>query len=154
MNHEYFMSRALELAKIAASMGEVPVGALMVHNNVIVAESYNRRELMNSCLEHAEIHLLAQVSKKLQRWRLSDLTMYSTLEPCIMCAGALVHSRIGNLVYGAKDPKFGAIESLYTMGSDTRLNHRFNSLGGVLEKECAAVMKDFFFKLRNKSPII
>lgn len=152
MKHEDFMRRALELARMAGALGEVPVGALAVQNNAIIAESYNQRELLNSCLAHAEMRVIAEASKKLQRWRLSGITIYSTLEPCIMCSGALVHSRIDELVYGARDPKFGAIDSLYSMANDTRLNHRFRSQSGVLEQECAELMKGFFFKLRNKNP--
>ncbi len=146
--HEKYMTRALELAQIAATLGEVPVGVVAVLNEQIIAESYNRRELLHSSLEHAEMQALAQVCQKLGRWRLNDVTIYSTLEPCIMCAGALVHSRIALLVYGTKDPKFGGIDSLYEIGRDNRLNHRFSSINGVLEEECGELLKSFFRKLR------
>ena len=147
---ENFMARALELARIASHIGEVPVGAVLVIDGAIVAESYNRRELCASVLEHAELSALSMASQKLGRWRLTDTTLYSTLEPCVMCAGALVHSRVARVVYGAKDSKFGGIESLYSIGKDARLNHQFSVLGGVLEQECAAIMRSFFVQLRAK----
>jgi tRNA(adenine34) deaminase len=150
--HEIFMTRALELAAIAADLGEVPVGAVIVQNQQIIAEGYNRRELLHSSLEHAEMHALAIASERLGRWRLNDITMYSTLEPCLMCAGALMHSRVSLVVYGAKDPKFGAIDSLYQVGRDKRLNHLFPSINGVLEEKCADMLKSFFRKLRAQKP--
>lgn len=148
MYHEHYMGRALELAQIAYDLGEVPVGALVVIDGNIIAESYNRRELLHSSLEHAEMHAIAQASQKLGRWRLNDATLYSTLEPCVMCAGALMHSRIANVVYGAKDPKFGGLESLYHLGNDPRLNHQFPTINGVLEQECAHIISSFFASVR------
>lgn len=145
---EKFMTRALELAKLAETLGEVPVGALVVIDEEIVGEGYNQRELMRSCLAHAETMALAQACEKLGRWRLSDATVYSTLEPCIMCTGALLHARIKRLVFGAFDPKFGAIASLYALGSDSRLNHSFVSTGGVFAIESAQMLK-LFFKTRR-----
>ncbi|MCA9508681.1 MAG: tRNA adenosine(34) deaminase TadA [Myxococcales bacterium] len=150
MNHEYFMSQALKQATIARDLGEVPVGAVVVIEGSIVAQAYNRRELLSSSLEHAEISALEQACKKLGRWRLSDATLYSTLEPCVMCAGALWQSRIAQVVYGAKDSKFGGIESLYQIGADERLNHQFSCINGVLEQECAEIMTKFFADLRAR----
>lgn len=148
MNHEYFMAEALKLALIAANLGEVPVGAVVVVNKQVVGRGFNLRELKNSCLEHAELIALKQASSKLGRWRLNDATVYTTLEPCIMCAGALLHARINLLVYGAADPKFGAIESLYKLGEDRRLNHGFQSVSGIKSVECAELLKQFFRNIR------
>lgn len=150
MNHEYFMDEAFKLALIAADLGEVPVGAVVVVDNCIVGAGFNLRELKNSCLEHAEIIALRQASSKLGRWRLSDATVYTTLEPCIMCAGALLHARINLLVYGVADPKFGAIESLYKLGEDGRLNHGFQTISGIKSAESAELLKQFFRNLRKR----
>ena len=143
------MSRALELARLAASLGEVPVGTVIIIGDKIIAEAYNKKELMNSCLAHAEIIALGQACEYLGRWRLSDATVYSSLEPCLMCAGALLHARINQLVFGAHDLKFGAIESLYNLSNDTRLNHRFSYISGVLAEESARLLKSFFKEQRH-----
>lgn len=145
------MERALELAKLSASIGEVPVGAVVVMEGAIVGLGLNRRELMNSCLAHAEVSAIADASINLGKWRLTGATVYSTLEPCIMCAGAMLHARIDCLVYGALDPKFGAIESLYSLASDQRLNHRFHCVGGIMAVESAQLLKEFFLGLRGKN---
>lgn len=145
---ELFMSRALELAHIAFNLGEVPVGAVVVVGGQIVGEGYNLRELKNSCLEHAEIIALKQASTNLGRWRLTDATVYTTLEPCLMCSGALLHARIKSLFYGVADPKFGAIESLFKLANDPRLNHRLLSVKGVKAMECGELLKLFFKNLR------
>lgn len=148
--HHKFMVKALELAKIADSLGEVPVGCVVVLDGTIIGQGFNRRELDACCLSHAELLALKNACQTLGRWRLTDAIVYSTLEPCIMCAGALVHARIAQLVYGAADPKFGGIESLYSMASDSRLNHRFTFTAGVMAAESAQLLKDFFSKLRNQ----
>lgn len=145
---EIFMGRALELAQIAFNLGEVPVGAVVVVDGQIVGEGYNLRELKNSCLEHAEIIALKQASANLGRWRLTDAMVYTTLEPCLMCAGALLHARIKGLFYGVADPKFGAIESLFSLASDPRLNHRFLWTKGIKSVECGELLKLFFKNLR------
>lgn len=151
-NHLKFMSRALELARIAGGLGEVPIGTVIVINNNIIAEGYNRKELLHSCIEHAEIMALTKACERMGRWRLSDALVYTTLEPCIMCTGALLHARIGQLIFGAHDIKFGAIESLFNLSNDMRLNHRFSYVSGVLAQESAMLLKDFFAKQRkNKS---
>jgi len=147
--HQKFMSRALELARLAGGLGEVPIGAVIVINNIIIAEGYNRKELLHSCIEHAEIMALTQACERMGQWRLSGAVVYTTLEPCIMCTGALLHARIGQLVFGAHDTKFGAIESLFNLSNDTRLNHRFSYTGGVLAQESAALLKDFFTRRRK-----
>ena len=123
----------------------------MVIDDVVIAEAYNQRELKHSSLHHAELLAIEQASNKLGRWRLTDAIVYSTLEPCLMCAGALVHARIKLLVYGAKDAKFGAIDSLYQVGRDPRLNHQLASINGVLENQCAGILKHFFRDTLNSS---
>jgi tRNA(adenine34) deaminase len=145
---DIYMRRALELAAQAGNIGEVPVGALVVHENQIISEAYNERESKPSALAHAELTVLADACAKLKRWRLTDCTLYVTLEPCVMCAGALVQARVSRVVYGARDPKAGAVESLYQVLSDTRLNHRPQVTGGVLSEECGKILSDFFRERR------
>jgi tRNA(Arg) A34 adenosine deaminase TadA len=148
---EKWMRRCLQLAQNAAELGEVPIGAVLVCDDELVAEAFNRREADQNPLGHAEILVIEKASKKLGRWRLSDCTLYVTLEPCPMCAGALHQARIGRLVYGTPDPKAGAIESLYQMAGDSRLNHRYPVTQGVLSAECALVLKNFFAQLRKSA---
>jgi tRNA(adenine34) deaminase len=148
--HEQWMERALFFAGLSQRLNEVPVGALVVLDGQIVGEGFNRRELKTSVLEHAELNAIKAASKNLGRWRLKGATVYSTLEPCIMCAGALIHARIDCLVYGAADPKFGAIESLYSLNKDTRLNHQFTAVSGVLADKSAELLRDFFQSLRKR----
>ncbi len=143
-----FMRHALKLAAQAAETGEVPVGAVVVHDNQVIAEAYNEREGRPSALAHAELLALERATDKLKRWRLSGCTLYVTLEPCVMCAGALVQARVDRVVYGAVDPKGGAVESLYQVLADARLNHRPLVEGGVLGQECGAVLSAFFKKKR------
>lgn len=139
-----FMRRALELAKQAGSLKEVPVGALVVFENRVISEAYNLREGRPSALAHAEIDAISGASKVLNRWRLTGCTLYVTLEPCVMCAGALVQARVDRVVYGASDPKAGGVESLYKILSDERLNHRPQVEGGVLREECGEILSAFF----------
>jgi tRNA(adenine34) deaminase len=143
-NDYSFMRQALALAARAAAAGEVPVGAVVVCDNLVIAEAYNERETRPSALAHAELSALAAACEKLGRWRLSGCTLYVTLEPCVMCAGALVQARVDRVVYGAVDPKGGAVESLYEVLSDARLNHRPIVDGGVLKEECGSLLSDFF----------
>ena len=145
-----YMAEALRLAEHSFKLGEVPVGAVVVVDNRIVGRGFNRREHLNSALEHAELMALKEASELLGRWRLSDATVYSTLEPCLMCAGALLHARIKNLVFGARDPKFGAIVSLFRLSEDARLNHRFSFEEGVMAQDCAELLRRFFANLREK----
>ncbi len=147
---EKFMKLALAQAKKAYEIGEVPVGCVAVKDGKVIARAYNKKEMMKDSTMHAEILLIKKMSKKLKKWRLEGVTVYSTLEPCIMCMGALIHSRIERLVFGAYDKKFGAAVSLYELSSDKRLNHNFNVLGGVLEDESSNLMKQFFRNLRNR----
>ncbi len=144
-----FMRHALELAARAAEKGEVPVGALVVCDNQVIAEAYNERETRPSALAHAEILALERATEKLGRWRLSGCTLYVTLEPCVMCAGAIVQARLDRVVYGAQDPKGGAVESLYQVLADSRLNHRPIVEAGVMATECGSVLTEFFKKRRQ-----
>lgn len=146
-----YMRYALRLAEQAAALGEVPVGALVVCENAVITEAYNEREALPSALAHAELTALRLACEKLGRWRLSGCTLYVTLEPCVMCAGALVQARVDRVVYGARDPKAGAVESLYQVLSDTRLNHRPEVQGGVLAEECGRALSSFFEERRSKS---
>lgn len=144
----FWMKKAIQLAHKAAKSGEVPVGAILVIDNHIISKSFNKKEIWTTPIGHAEIICLHRASQKLGRWRLSDATLYVTLEPCVMCAGLLVQSRIERLVYGAPDPKGGAIHSLFQLAEDSRLNHRFEATAGVLAAECGQVLSDFFHQRR------
>ena len=144
-----FMRQALLLAAQAALEGEVPVGSVIVHEGVVVGVGRNRRETDHDPLAHAELLAIASASSSLARWRLSGCTLYVTLEPCFMCAGALVNARVDRLVFGALDPKAGAVGSLADVCRDPRLNHRLVVDKGVLQDECGAVLKAFF-KARRK----
>lgn len=144
------MTQALALAEQAASLGEVPVGAVVVLDGQVVGRGFNRREVDHDPLSHAELLAIAEASRHLQRWRLSDATLYVTLEPCTMCAGALIQARLKRLVFGAMDPKAGAVGSLYDVLKDERHNHRVEVVGGVLEAESSRLLKDFFVALRGR----
>ncbi|MHC4937897.1 MAG: tRNA adenosine(34) deaminase TadA [Planctomycetota bacterium] len=145
---ETYMRTALREARRALDDDEVPVGAVVVHGGRVIGRAYNQRERLKDPTAHAEMIALTQASAALENWRLEGATLYVTLEPCLMCAGALVNARIGRVVYGAKDPRGGACGSLYNVGVDPRLNHRFEIAGGVLEAECAELLSDFFGKKR------
>lgn len=143
-----WMQLALAEADRAGLKGDVPVGAVIVDaDGALLAEGRNRRELEGDPTAHAEIDALRRAAKRKGHWRVEG-TLYVTLEPCLMCAGALVNARINRVVYGAIDPKAGATESLYAVGRDARLNHQFEVQAGVLQEECAARLRDFFKKLR------
>ena len=146
---EKFMREALAEARAAAAVGEVPIGAVVVRAGEIVARAYNRRELDQDPSAHAEFAALCAAAQSLGRWRLSDCTVYVTLEPCCMCAGLMVNARVGRCVYGAADAKAGALGSLYDLNADSRLNHRFNVTAGVLADECRAVLSSYFSGLRG-----
>lgn len=145
-----FMRLAIEQAKIAESYDEVPIGAVVVYEGEVISCGYNRRELDEDPAGHAEFIALKKASEKLGHWRLSGCTVYVTLEPCLMCAGLMYQSRIDRCVYGAKDPKAGALGTLYQINEDERLNHRFEVTPGVLEDECAGLLSGFFAKLRAR----
>lgn len=146
---EKFMSEALAEASAAAAVGEVPIGAVVVRAGEIVARAHNRRELDQDPSAHAEFSALCAAAQSLGCWRLSDCTVYVTLEPCCMCAGLMVNARVGRCVYGATDAKAGALGSLYDLNADSRLNHRFNVTAGVLADECREVLSDYFSGLRG-----
>lgn len=146
---EKFMREALAEARAAAAVGEVPIGAVVVRAGEIVARAHNRRELDQDPSAHAEFSALCAAAQSLGRWRLSDCTVYVTLEPCCMCAGLMVNARVGRCVYGASDAKAGALGSLYDLNADSRLNHRFNVHAGVLADECREVLSDYFSGLRD-----
>ena len=146
---EKFMREALAEARAAAAVGEVPIGAVVVRAGEIVARAHNRRELDQDPSAHAEFAALCAAARSLGRWRLSDCTVYVTLEPCCMCAGLMVNARVGRCVYGAADAKAGALGSLYDLNADSRLNHRFNVTAGVLAGECREVLSEYFSGLRG-----
>lgn len=146
---EKFMREALSEARAAAAVGEVPIGAVVVRAGEIVARAHNRRELDQDPSAHAEFAALCAAAQSLGRWRLSDCTVYVTLEPCCMCAGLMVNARVGRCVYGAADAKAGALGSLYDLNADSRLNHRFNVTAGVLADECRGVLSNYFSGLRG-----
>ncbi len=140
------MQQAIAEAKKAFERDEVPVGAIIVYENKIIARSHNQREMLLDPTAHAEMIAITQASAYLQNWRLSDTTIYVTLEPCAMCAGALVQARAKNLVYGAKDNKYGACESLINLVNEPRFNHRLNVISVILEDECSVLLKQFFLE--------
>lgn len=142
--HRAYMRLALQEAQAAALENEVPVGAIIVHRNRLIASAHNQREQLRDPTAHAEILAMTQASAALGSWRLEECTLYATLEPCPMCAGAIVQARIPLLVYGTADPKAGAVTSLYQLLGDPRLNHRCDVVSGILAEECGAVLSDFF----------
>lgn len=139
-----YMRMALAEAQAAAAQGEVPVGALVVCNDRVIAAAHNQRETLRDPTAHAEMIAITQAAESLGAWRLEGCTMYVTLEPCPMCAGAIVQSRVPRVVYGATDPKAGAVESLYRLLADERLNHRPEVVGGVLAEPCGEILTTFF----------
>ncbi|MBX3016931.1 MAG: tRNA adenosine(34) deaminase TadA [Bdellovibrionaceae bacterium] len=147
-----WMALALKLARKAESRGEVPIGALLVRDGQILATGYNERETLPSALGHAECLAIHRANRRLGAWRLTDATLYVTLEPCLMCAGAILQARIARVVYGARDPKAGAVESLYSVLQDSRLNHCTEFTSGVLGEECGRLLTDFFRAKRRKPP--
>jgi len=143
------MRLAIDEARRAYDLGEVPVGAVVVAGGLVLARAHNRRESARDASAHAELLALREAAGRLGDWRLNQATVYVTLEPCPMCAGAMVQFRVGALVYGARDPKAGAVDSLVDLVRDDRFNHRVEVVGGVLAEECGALLKDFFRELRN-----
>lgn len=148
--HEYFMRQAFGEAQAAFEEDEAPVGAVIAHEDVVIARAHNQRESLNDPTAHAEMIAITQAAAYLNSWRLENCRLYVTLEPCPMCAGAIVQARIAVVVYGAIDPKAGACESLYRITSDERLNHRATIVSGVMASECGGILTEFFARQRAK----
>lgn len=148
---ETYMKEALLEARKAYELGEVPIGCVIVKDGIIIGRGYNQKETTQDPTSHAEMVAIRNASKHLQAWRLTDAEVYVTIEPCVMCMGALIQSRVSKLIYGARDPKFGGARSLYELAEDTRHNHRFEVIEGVLEEECASIMKEFFRMRRREN---
>ena len=149
-DHSYYMELALEEARRAYAKGEVPIGAVLVIDDRVVAKAHNTREENQQALNHAEMLVIKEGCEKQGFWRLDNSYLYTTVEPCVMCSGAIGLARIPNVVYGAKNQKFGAAGSLYDILTDERLNHRVDVETGILESECAGIMQDFFRNRRKK----
>lgn len=149
----HFMQLALAAAREAASRGEVPVGAVIVSGGEVVGSGYNCREELHSPLGHAEIVAIQAASHHVAAWRLNECDLYVTLEPCVMCMGAILQARMRRLVFGCLDPKAGAVESLFRLCEDQRLNHQLPATGGVLASDCAAILAEFFQRLRQRKRV-
>jgi tRNA(adenine34) deaminase len=146
---ETFMAEALGEARLAGAEGEVPIGAVLVADGRIAGRGRNARERLRDPTAHAEILALQDAARALGRWRLTGSTMYATLEPCPMCAGALVNARVDRLVYAVEDPKAGAVDTLFDLVRDPRLNHRVEVASGVLAEECGSLLREFFRQRRK-----
>ncbi len=149
-NDKYFMQMAIAEAERAAVEGEVPVGCVIVHQGMVIGKGHNRTEALCDPTAHAEILAITAAANQLESWRLENCIAYCTLEPCPMCAGALVLARVRRLVFGAKDPKFGACMSLYNIPQDIRLNHQLEVIPGIMEEKISELMKTFFKAVRSK----
>jgi tRNA(adenine34) deaminase len=154
LDHQRWMQESLDLARQAAAMGEIPVGAVIVHHPEgeeprVIARGFNRREVDSDPSAHAEIVAMRQAGGVLGSWRLLDCTLYVTLEPCPMCAGAMVQARLPRLVYACTDPKAGAVQTLYQLCTDPRLNHRVEVISGVRAEEAAGLLRNFFAEKRR-----
>ena len=147
--HQRWMQRALEQARQAFDEDEVPVGAIVVCGDRVIAEAHNQRETLNDPTAHAEMIAITQAAEALGSWRLLDCTLYVTLEPCPMCAGAIVQARVPTVIYGTTDPKAGASHTLYTITNDPRLNHQSTVIGGVMKEECRDILQRFFEQQRS-----
>ncbi|HOK96766.1 MAG TPA: tRNA adenosine(34) deaminase TadA [Anaerohalosphaeraceae bacterium] len=146
-----YMRMAIDQAYIAEENGDVPIGCVIVYQNRVIAKGYNQRELLSDPTAHAEIIALTQAADYISSWRLTGCTIYVTLEPCPMCAGALVLGRLDRLVYGTDDPKTGAVKSLYNIVQDPRLNHRLEVTSGILQEECQKQLQAFFQRRRQEN---
>ena len=149
MMHDHFMQIALEEAEQALREDEVPVGAVIVHEGRLIARAHNQREQLRDPTAHAEMVAITQAAESRQSWRLDGCTLYVTLEPCPMCAGAILQARIPTVVYGAADPKAGAVDTLFRLLDDPRLNHRVESVAGVLGASCGEILSRFFQEQRR-----
>jgi tRNA(adenine34) deaminase len=153
LTHKIWMSAALEQARLAAAHGDVPVGAVIVHNGEVIAAAHNRREIDQDPTAHAELVAVRDAAEVLGSWRLEGCALYVTLEPCTMCAGAIVLSRVPLLVVGAPDFKAGAAGSLFDLVREPRLNHRVELVSGVMEPECAELLRAFFRAARSRARV-
>ena len=147
--HPFYMQKALEQARIAESMDEVPIGAVVVHQGRLIGAAYNQRQMLHDPTAHAEMLAITQAAEALGDWRLLDCALYVTLEPCPMCAGAIVNARIPWVIFGATDPKAGAVNSLFQLLNDKRLNHRCEVVSGVMDIECGEILTSFFRRQRQ-----
>jgi len=147
--HERFMRLALSEAKAAMAEEEVPVGVVIVHGGRVIAAAHNQREQLRDPTAHAEMIAITQAAEAMRHWRLEDCTLYATLEPCPMCAGAILQARVPTVVYGAADAKAGAVDSLYHLLRDRRLNHRCHVIAGVLAGPCSQILSEFFQEQRR-----
>jgi tRNA(adenine34) deaminase len=150
---EKWMRLGQSLAAHAAALGEVPVGAVIVADDRVIASGFNLREITKQATAHAELLAIQQASRVMDSWRLSNCELYVTLEPCIMCAGVIHQARLKRVIFGAYDPKGGALGSLYQIHDDQRLNHRYPALGGVLQSECSTQLSAFFAARRKQKPV-
>ena len=151
MDDRAYMQLALAQAQLAFDLGEVPIGAVLVMDGAVIAQAHNRRETWHDATAHAELMVIQEACKTLGRWRLSGATLYVTIEPCPMCAGAMVLARVDRVVYGSADVKAGAAESLFNVVDNQALNHRLQVTAGVMEEECRDIMKAFFRQRRKKA---
>lgn len=149
LSHEAYMEMALQEAETAAAQGEVPVGAVIIKDGLVLARAHNMREQWLDATAHAEVIAIREACKVLKNWRLTGCTLYVTVEPCPMCAGAIFNSRMDTVVFGCRDNRVGAVESLFNVLSHPLLNHQPQVIGGILEDRCAAVVKEFFAKRRE-----
>lgn len=149
-NHEYWMAKAIGEARKAEAIAEVPIGCVIVHEGRIIARAHNLRETKQDPAAHAELLAIRKAAQKLGSWRLLNTTLYVTLEPCLMCMGAILLARIPSVVFGCFDPKAGAAGSLFDLSNDPRLNHRFDLISGIRQQECSGLLSDFFSSLRRK----
>ncbi len=149
--HEHFMKLALQQARAARELDEVPVGAVIHRGGRVIGAAHNLTRQLRDPTAHAEMLSITQAAEAIGDWRLTDCVMYVTLEPCSMCAGAIINARLPMVVYGAVDPKGGAVSSLYELLNDSRLNHKAETVGGVLSNECGQILTDFFRSKRKKS---
>ena len=148
---EFYMGKALEEARTAYAVGEIPIGAVIIYEKKAIARAYNLRESLPCATAHAELLAIEKACRALGRWRLTGCTLYVTVEPCPMCAGAIINSRLGRVVYGCDDPKAGAARSLFHLLDNPALNHQVEITAGVREDECAQLMKDFFRARRQQA---
>ena len=150
----FYMEMALREAGEASDAGEIPVGAVVVYDGEVIARAHNRREESQNPTAHAEVLALQIAAAHLKSWRLEECSLYATLEPCLMCVGAILQARISRLIFGCLDPKAGAVESLYRLCDDSRLNHTLPVTRGIMENECGSILSEFFSRLRKEKRVV